>query len=358
MTEEPTLPKTPDFPDLVGGIYNLHAANIRISPCHANRASSIGAPCLRQLIYSRIAWQKATKVAVETQLIFDEGNLQEREVLLDLTKAGFTVIEQQVAGMDDSTKISWHIDAIVLYKERRFPLEIKSCAPYIFEALQKYGPHEFRRAMEEIGSRYIWLKKYPAQVLTYCFGKGESDGLILFKNKSNGRLKQFVLSLNDNLQYLDGLFDKAKKINEVVAAFEAANFPDVETPAGAAFLPERINDLDECRFCSFAAICLPDVDFGKPLTIEQDPGFEATLERWFTVQELKKEMTDLEEVVNQRVYGRDNVLAGKFHITGKKSKSGAWLKKIVIIDDVDRKDIERRSDELRKFYAMKGGSNA
>lgn len=349
-------------PNLVKVLYGLHEKNIRLSPNQSNRASQIGTPCERSLVYSRIAWDKAERATVERQLNFDEGHLHEANLMSDLLKLGVKVIEQQVAFIDRQTNITAHLDAVVDWdfedgSSQRFPLEFKSCAPYIYDALSRYKPDEYVKAMTELGKLYSWLKKYPAQILTYCFCKALPTGIIIFKNKANGRLLQFFIDLESNMDYLNDIFEKAKRINTVVGNFFA---PSGEMKVAAdskeaeAILPKRINDRDECKFCDFKALCLPDIDFGKPLQLKDDPDFEAKVDEYFLLKNFASRYDDLNETLKGECRGVENLIVGKYHVTGKENAKGAWLKTIEFIDDADKASVIEDSKRLEEILKLKG----
>lgn len=344
-------------PNLVSAIYDLHAKGIRLSPCHSNRASQIGDPCERSLVYRRIAWDKAERPTIERQLNFDEGNLHEGAVMVDLQKAGVKVIEQQISFIDRQTNITAHLDAVVEVDDVMFPLEFKSCSPFIYDALAKYGPEDYLKAMEQLGELYPWLKKYPAQVLIYCFFKALPTGIIIFKNKANGRLLQFFVDLEPNIGYLDQVFEKAKRVNQFVGKFFGPSgemLVPAEAKEAEALLPARLNDRDECRGCDFKGLCLPDIDFGAPLQIKDDPGFEAKVDRFFLFENFAKQYDDLNDTLKEQCRGVENLILGKFHITGKADAKGAWRKKIVFIDDADRASILEQAKHLQEIIERKG----
>ncbi len=341
----PSFKKAP-VPNIQKALYKFHESHIKISPQPNNRASNIGALCERQLVYNRVAWKDRERPKIERQLIFDEGNLHERQTMIELLSAGFTVVEQQVAGFDEAAGLSYHLDAILIWNEVRFPFEVKSCAPYVYDALVKYNENQFKQAMDEVGKFYPWLKKYPAQVITYCNGHKLPTGIILFKNKMNGRLKQFNVHTADHVEYYKELTAKSKRVDKLVAKIKRGKI-DVQKKEGAKILPAQVRDPDECSFCDFRLICLPDVDFGQPLTILDDAAIIKRIDTWYKYALIAKEYKTLNDELNQILKGRKNTIMGKFHVDGKASRSGAWLKKITVIQDEDLEELERDSQRLK-----------
>lgn len=351
-------------PNLVDALYQIHAKNIKRYPCHTNRASAIGSPCIRQLVYMRTCWEKAELPSIEKQLIFDEGNEHERIVMSNLLKTDYEIVEQQVSFVDKQTNISGHLDAIVQFEQienqtvvatYKTPLEFKSCSPYIFDAISKYPENQYMKAMEELGEVYPWLKKYPAQILLYCFSKGSKFGIIIFKNKSNGRMKQFVLDLEENMTYLDAVFDKAKTVNKIVAKLKDV---DPESDDAEKVLPPKINSPDDCKFCDYCMICKPDIHFGNPLQIKDNPTIEKSIDNFHLFDHFKKAHDKTNKYLKDVLKGVDNVIVGKWHVTGKESKSGAWLKKFAIADELKMDEIKRNEKRIKQFIAERTSGNA
>ena len=129
-------------------------------------------------------------------------------------------------------------------------------------------------AMNILGESYEWMKKYPAQLMIYCFAEGLEFGLIIFKNKSSGQIKQFSVKLD--LDYLDKIFAKARMINDIVKVI--VEHGGIDAGGSVDCLPERINKLRTCEGCDFNHICLPDIHFDQ-IKIQDDPIFEKEIKR-------------------------------------------------------------------------------
>lgn len=340
------------YPNVQKALYGLHARNIRKAPQPNNRASNIGSECKRQLVYNRIAWEEREDTPIERQLIFDEGNLHERQIMIELLQLGFEVTEQQASGFDEGSGLSWHLDAILEWEGKKYPFEIKSCAQYIYDALVKYDEREFKKAMDELGSFYPWLKKYPAQVLTYCNGKGLDYGIILFKNKQNGRLKQFVIDANDHREYYKEITEKSKAVNVVVNQFKEKGLK-FDSKGAEDLLPEQINNTDECKFCDFRMICLPDTNFGQPLSLLSDKEAESKIDKWYKYGLIAKEHAAINKELSVWTKGKENSILGRYHISGKYNKAGNWLKSITVVQNEDKKLLEKESNKLLTAIAGK-----
>ena len=94
-------------------------------PCHVNRVSAIGHPCLRYLVYMRLKWQEKALPDIGLLKIFRDGNLHEEGVLKLLRESGIKIIRGQEPFFMEEYKISGHIDGVVEYNEKQYPIEIK-----------------------------------------------------------------------------------------------------------------------------------------------------------------------------------------------------------------------------------------
>ena len=350
-----------EIPNLVEKLYNTHKKNIRRFPCHTNRASAIGSPCERQLVYMRVAWEQAELTSLTSQLIFDEGNEHERIVMRDLLESGVKVIEQQTAFKDDLTNTTGHLDAVIEIETVKDqvvvgidhpPLEFKSCSPFIFDALARYGEDEYMKAMSEMGEDYSWLKKYPAQILLYCYAKASKYGIIIFKNKSNGQMKQFILNLEENMDYLSTIFEKAKRVNKAVALFyntDGSKKFEVDSEDAKKLLPAKINDPVDCKYCDYNVLCNPDITFGNPLKVENNPIIEKAIDEHFLFNLYRKAYDKRNEFLKVACKDVDNVIVGKWHVAGKYNKNGAWLKKITIADEMKMLQIKEEEERIKKI---------
>lgn len=299
----------------------------RIFPCHTNRASSIGMPCLRYLVYSRTHWQSQSLPNLGLQYVFDEGSLHESAVLNLLTKAGITLVEQQRSCEFKKFKITAHIDTSLVPIPTKtcqscgsthniqteqyiqsIPLELKSSEPYTWAKMNT--------PQDMINSNKIWWRKYPGQMQMYiamCYGiEGDKPGnikclvpdaigIMLTKNKLNGRLKQIEFKNDD--EFLNDLLNKCTIINGHV---------------DAGTLPEPIEpDEDVCGRCSFKMICIPDVDFGDTLSMEDNEYLLGLLSERESLIPAKKRYAEIDKEVKNGIKGWKNSLLGSFHISGK-----------------------------------------
>lgn len=225
---------------LAEAIREARRRRIKIWPVRSNRASALGHPCLKHLVLLRTRWEEMLPHGVDKQGIFDEGNHQERAALRDLDDAGIDVVEQQVSLVIEEYDITGHIDGMVRSPQDGIlvPLEIKSTSDYAFGQLA-HTPDLYERLMH---GRWYWAN-YPTQLLLYCHMRQKPYGVWLFKNKINGDYQDRIIRLDDHLDHVNRVLEKARQINCHVSM---------------GTMPEGIEDWSVCKECGFVGHCHPD----------------------------------------------------------------------------------------------------
>lgn len=268
-------------------------------PCTSNRASEVGHPCERYLVFGRTRWQEKTMHNVSLQFIFNEGNVQEKAVLDLLSAAGITVIEQQRAFAWNEHNLTGHIDGKLLVDGEAIPLEIKSMSPFIFDKINTVD--------DLLNGKYDHLKKYPAQLTLYMLMDNKERALFLFKNKANGQLKEILMPLD--YDYAERLIQKIERVNKAIA--------------GKA-IPEPLEWCDTCENCGFKHICLNDV-IRKEIEFRIDPEAEDKIDGWFELRQWSDKWKDLDEWRKEHFRGVEKLVIGPYLILGKsigKDKAG------------------------------------
>lgn len=288
---------------LIEKVIEAKQKKIRLHPTHVNRASEIGHPCLRYLVFKRTRWNEATLHDVALQFVFDEGNIQERAVLRDLEDAGIEILEQQRDYFWPEFQLSAHLDGKVKLPDSLPPLEIKSMSPFVWVKINTVD--------DMLTSKMTHLQKYPAQLTAYCILANEPRGFLILKNKSTGQLKEIEVPLN--YEYAEGLLKKCEAIN---AHVKNGTTPD----------PIEWSE-NTCGRCQFAHICLPEAK-REALDLTNDPELEVKLKRRAELDPIRKEYEELDEEVKTLLKERPKVLCGDFLILGKwiepKGKAKYW----------------------------------
>jgi hypothetical protein len=289
---------------LIEKIYEEKAKKIRVTPCHTNRASEAGHACERYLVLRRLKWQDMRLHDVKLQLIFDEGNHQERILLRDLEEAGVQIIEQQRDHEWRQFQLTAHLDGkAVLSETEAAPIECKSMSPHIWEKINSIA--------DLMHSDKPWLQKYPAQIQLYLLLSNSERGFLILKNKSTGELKEIEVRLD--LEYAEGILKKLERVNRHVAA--------------GTVPPAIPYDEDICERCPFfQTTCLVEVK-RTALELSDDAELAEDLARREVLKPMAAEYDKLDKAVKTKVKGQEKVACGNFLILGKEvSRKGYQVK--------------------------------
>ena len=282
---------------IVEQILESKKRKIRSYPVHSNRASDLGNPCLRYHVLNRTRYEEKTLHDVGLQGIFDLGNDIEEIALRELAAAGIKVIEQQKPFSWPEYQITGHLDGLVLLDGKAYPLEIKSCSPFVFDAIHTID--DLKKG------KYAYLRKYPVQLCLYMLMSNIEKGVFLFKNKVSGAYKEIWMDLDYSIG------EEALKRAEAINAHLAAGT-----------IPDPVEYSEECDRCGFVHICGVN-HIGKE--VEIDTGELATmLDRLDELKPVVKEYEEIDEQVKKAVEGREKVLAGNWLVTGKYLEKKAY----------------------------------
>lgn len=268
---------------------------IKQYPVNSNRASDLGIPCTRYHVLNRTRWQEKSLHNVGLQFVFDMGNEIEEIVLKELAEAGVRVIEQQRSFEWKEYQITGHIDGKVFEDGKVYPLEIKSCSPFVFKAINSIS--------DLTCGKYGYLRKYPVQLNLYLLMDGKERGVFIFKDKTSGQMKEIWMDVDYDLG--EETIKRAEAINQ--------HLKD-------GTIPEPINDDLWCDGCAFAHICLPET-IGKGVEIDTGE-LSILLDRLEELRPFVSEYNEIDDKVKASVEGREKVLAGNFLVTGK------WLERV------------------------------
>lgn len=291
----------------------------KLYPQHANRASSIGWPCLRFLVYSIVRWEDKELPSVELQLIFDEGNMQEKAMKRDLEAAGVEILQAQALVSFPEHRLYGSIDGVFKYRRGYRLIDFKTMSTNMYSKLNCLA--------DFLLSKYPFHQCYPIQMNVYLKGMGLKKGVYFIKNKNNGQLKEIKIDY-DNEVFKYALYrcdcvnvrvDKIRAIlNEQYQIKEIADFKkrrdlddylEIREEACRTietYLPERINELNICDCCPFKNICLPDeIRQGMAKIYTETAEFIEKLHRREELIEGKKEYTALDTEIKEYLKQRN-----------------------------------------------------
>lgn len=282
----------------------LKKRRIRVSPCHATRASSLGHHCERFLVYERTAWERRLPHDEETQALFDLGNNLEDYVLRELEASGVRVLQRARDYVDRRFDLTGHLDAKLEIEgvEKPIPAEVKGLNPYTAKSIAR---------VEDIRDhKQVWVRKYYAQLQAYLFLDNADLGVFVIFNKLTG-LVSFVECPLD-YAYAESLLQKAERVKAHVAA---------------GTLPDR-NQTHECQRCPFVHLCLPDVQFGPGVEVLDSAELEALLKRRAELKAQRDEYEEVDEALKYALPRKPELLVGEWAIRGveiqPKGKKPYW----------------------------------
>lgn len=288
---------------------------IRTYPQHVVRASEIGHPCMRYLVYLITNWQDKKPYDPEVQFIFEGGNAVEELAIKDFEDAGFKVYrpEPDKAIQESKPRITGHIDIRVDFGDGKvYTGEIKGLNAYDWEGLNTI--EDFHK------SKKPWIQKYPAQLMTYLYIKGEERGF--FYLKSIPRFQPKIVWVDLDLAYMESILQKTERIEKHIAA---------------GTLPEQINDLGICEHCQFAHICLPEIN-REAIQFEDNQDILDLLDRREQIKEVHSEYEDIERQLKKAFAERERLVCGNWLIQGK------WI---------ERKGFEVKDSRYIKYKFVK-----
>ena len=275
-------------------------AEQKLYPCYSQRASSLGGyipslgGCLLRGVFDRTKWEQKKLPDARLLRIYREGKRQEILVLRELEESGIPVIQQQIPVRWEAYNITGSLDGKIVFEGETLPLEIKSCAPHIYDQINTIEDFQ----------KYPWFKKYIIQLQIYMFLSEDEEGIFCLKNKSAGDIKFVAMGLDYSLVEL------------AVQASEA-----IEKHLKDKTEPERCLDRECCKMCDHSHHCLPEVDFGAPLKLIDDPLLEEKLIKYFELKELAYEWSTVEKAIKasakqaHKVDNGCNMLIGNYRIS-------------------------------------------
>lgn len=315
-------------------IQTLVSKNRKPMPCRSNRASALGDPCIRKLVYMRTAWDKALPPSESLAGIFETGNRLESVIERILSEAGqsanprWRIVGAQISIKDnllEQYEISGHIDGILQTEEsgqwdNLAVVDIKTSSPHVFASLDGIESLE----------KYPWTAKYIAQLSIYALGLNLEKCCLIFIDKSNLFSAKTILWDLD-YGYAEELLAKAKAINKHV---------------NEGTLPDKINRPDICGRCEFAAYCMPELAGTGNMIINDDSELADMLQRRGELEPAKKEFDAIESTLKKRLVEGQDIICGQFAIEWQQKERKAyqvpaanyWQKKITHLGNGEKTD--------------------
>lgn len=286
--------KMTNRPDLIQILDNYMQSKIRLWTAKSNRASQIGDPCLRKLVYYRLYPELQELHDVSLQYVFNEGNIQEQALIRDLTDAGIKIVEHQRDFFDKRYNLSGFIDGKIEFEGHKWPFEIKSMSPNIWAQVN---------SIDDL-NKYSWTAKYTAQLTCYMFLSNAEEATMVLKNKSNGQIKQLWFELD--FGYAEHLLQKCEQIEKFISKKD---------------LPERQLSEDCMAFCPFYSSCCPEGKFTQ-LDFIDKPELEVKIQEWELLKDYASGYNKLDKEIKSSLRGIEKAVIGDYLIEGKEIKNG------------------------------------
>jgi len=325
----------------------------------SNHASQLGHPCLRRLVYLRLAADEARPIGVGLRRVFDLGGLFEDYVRARMREAGVRVVAEQGLGDWGKYNIRGSVDGVIhvadlaraamswgmpydqadLGSTEAVILEIKSCGEKYWRAMA--GGEAPNWGLDEI------TMKWRAQCLLYCLLQGRDRCVLLLIHKSSGEMRQIDIRIEEHLDEAEALIYKAEIIEQFVAmhnhdpllTFLPENYPLVtkENTDGDDFplMPKRLEVPKICRRCEFEHLCCPTLVWGPGLQEIESDEVAGMLARREELDAERTEYALLDKEIKERFGLGDGEgeglwivrgVAGEWEVTAKRDARGAVRK--------------------------------
>lgn len=258
-------------------------------------ASNLG-ECLRERYHSIVDWTKKPVADTWLQARFEEGNEQERKLLIKLMTLGYQLIENQkrfeIKDRKDRVILTGKIEGKIKYQDKHYPFEIKSMNPNIYDGIN---------TLEDM-QKYSHTAKYPKQLMAYMFSENVDEGFFLLTD-CLGHFKIIPVKLD---------YDMMEK--------EMQNCTFVMECVDKLGPPPHHKDTAICRKCWAAkTCCFPSLDFGEGVTILDDPDLEQALKDRDVLQQSASNYDKLDKKVKERLKIIPHAVIGNFESVSKTS---------------------------------------
>jgi len=266
----------------------------KVVPTYYNRASNLGHPCIRYLVLKRLRYEEEKPPELDLLRIYLEGTKQAELIKRDLSAAGFPVFESERSFKWDEYQIVGHIDGVIRYDGKEYPVEIKTMSPFTFPSVN---------SVQDMLNHSSWyIQGYPVQLNTYLLLSDKPEGLFILKEKSSGEIKIIMMELDYGMG--EETLKKAERINQFV---KDNQIPDAQY-------------CEACEGCGFYDYCennFVKITNGQQPKMIDDPELIELLTEYEKLKKKKKEFDKIDKLIKNKLHGCDNVQIGDFFISGK-----------------------------------------
>jgi len=278
--------------DISSRLREAARAKIANYPCNNVRASAIGEPCERRLVLSITKWDEAMPHDAGLQYIFDLGNSLETHFISQLKAAGLDVLTTVKNFKIDKPLITGRSDFRIQdpVEGDLIPCEFKSTSPYMYDSIN---------SMEDmLNHKYLHIRRYPGQVLSYLYAENKEYGLFFLFNKVTGRTK--AIDVHFDYGYYETLLQKAERVYKHIAT---------------GTLPGMTEDSTHCIDCPFSHICGQTIDRGE--TAIDTGELEELLQRREALLPMARELDEIKKQITATVGDSDRVFTASYMVESK-----------------------------------------
>jgi len=295
-----------------------------------NRASSLGwaFDCQRYLVLKRL-YPELEKFTPVQKRRFREGKIQELLMKEEIRAVGIPV-EKIDPLVWEKYQIRGEVDDIIQLDGEKYPIDYKSCSAAAFAEVSQASTGQ-----ELMKSKYLWIRHYPAQLITYNHLYDKAGGILLFKNKESGEKHPVYVERNDGIM---------GQILEVIN--------DVNACVAAAALPAAIW-CDACKSCGYAETCWKEEERKeKEIKRIEDQDLELLLKQ----REDCREEHERYEKLDAQIKDILKNYHGEFNIGDFKIKVSKYPKIIYEVPDDLKKQYEKVIEITRSTIKYLGGA--
>jgi ferredoxin len=288
-------------------------------------ASGLG-DCLRERYYSICEYESKPSPDEWLMARFEEGNEQERRILVKLLSNGFDIVDNQhrfeIKDREGRVILSGRIEGKIKFQGKYYPFEIKSMNPNIYAGIDTLDDF----------AKYSHTKKYPKQLQSYMFSENVDEGFFIITD-CLGHFKIIPVYLDYNMMEQ-----------------ELQNCTIVMNHVWEGIPPQFTSDRSLCRKCwACKTVCFPSADFGEGVTVMDEPELALDLKRRDELDVQRKEYEAIDKRVKERLKESPGLHAicdkWEIEVTKKSQVRKATEEKTI---DVTRVKIERIEDDNAK----------
>lgn len=299
--------------DVTSRLFEAAQSKITNYPCNNIRASAIGELCERRLVLSITKWDEAKTHDAGLQFVFDLGNTLESHFINQLKATGLDVLTTVKNFKIDKPLITGRSDFRIQDPETGdlIPCEFKSVSPYVYDSINNM--------QDMLNHKYLHIRRYPGQVLSYLYAENKEHGLFILFNKVTGRVK--VLDVQFDYDYYESLLKKAERVYSHI---------DANT------LPNMLEDTTHCADCPFLHVCGQSVDRGQGVI--DDGTLEELLQRREALLPTVQEFTEVKKLIKSQMRDCDRAFTASYFV----QKKTVVRKPFVVAGSVFTKEIIKK----------------